>query len=135
MGTKLADAPLWLPAELIVGKKMTTNSLLGAIEELGEVDTLVVLDEGHWELALNARGTPLQEEWPIIRLEFNGQEIARTQVTHYDSRDVPFTFDVHRGDIYRVKVIFENQQEMLDQGHITRRGLVINGMTFRRAKE
>lgn len=135
MGVAVPDAPLWLPAELIAGKKLTTTSLLGSIEELGEVDTLVVLDEGHWELALNARGTPLHEEWPVIRLEFNGQVIARTQVTHDDNRDVPFTFDVHCGDIYRVKVILENQQEILDQGHITRRGLVINGMTFRRAKE
>lgn len=135
MGVNVPDAPLWLPADLIVGKNISTSSLLGSIEDLGEVDTLVVLDEGNWELALNARATPLQEEWPLIRLEFNGQVIARTQVTHYDSRDVPVTFKVHRGDIYRVKIIFENQQEILDQGHYTRRGLVINGMTFRRSKE
>jgi len=135
MGVNVPDAPLWLPTDLIVGKNISTSSLLGSVEDLGEVDTLVVLDEGSWELALNARGTPLHEEWPVIRVEFNGQVIAHTQVTSSESHDVPITFKVHRGDIYRVKIIFENQQEILDQGHYTRRGLVLNGMMFRRSKE
>jgi len=134
LGSPTADGPLWIPADLIVGKKMTTRSLLGDIDELGEVDTVVVLDEGNWELSVNARGTPLNEVWPIIRLELNGHVVSETQVTHSENRDVPFTFKVHRGDIYHVKIVFENMQEVLDKGSITRRGLTINGLTLRRSK-
>ncbi|HYG75321.1 MAG TPA: hypothetical protein VEK08_09995 [Planctomycetota bacterium] len=134
MGVQVPEGPMWLPGELIVGKKLTSRSLLGSIDELGEVDTVVVLDEGNWELALNARGTPLHQIWPIVRVELNGHLVSETQVTHAEDRDVPFTFKVHRGDIYHVKIIFKNMQEVLEKGSFTRRGLTINGLTFRRSK-
>jgi len=132
---KAPDNALWLPGEMIVGRKLTSQSGLGSIEELGEVTTLVVLNEGHWEVGLIARGTPLHEEWPVIRVEFNGKEIARTQVNRSGDYETPFTLDVNRGNIYRVRIVFENRLEEMVQGRVARRGLVINGMNFRRAQE
>ena len=137
MGKAMPDAVLQLPIELIAGPRIGRN-----VEELGELDTLVVMDQGHWEMGLNAHATPLHEEWPIIRILFQApdedrskvHEIGRTQVNRAENYDVPFTFDVNRGNIYHVKIVFENRQEDFDEGHIARRGLVINGMTFRRAK-
>ena len=126
-------AELRLPAELLVGARATLHSELGTLEELGEVQTLVVLDPGHWEMGLTARGTPLDEEWPIIRVEFNGQELGRTQVNRAKDYPVPFTFEVNQGNLYRVKIVFENRREEMQQGHLALRGLVVNGLSFRRA--
>ena len=133
--SNLKPEVLWLPHELIVGKRGSSESALGAIEELGEVDTAVVLNEGNWEVNLNARGTPLHEEWPIVRLEFNGKVVGRTQVNRMQDHEVPFTLNVNRGNIYHVKIVFENRMEDVVQGRISRRGLTINGMGFRRGKD
>ncbi|HEY3320231.1 MAG TPA: hypothetical protein VGP72_07185 [Planctomycetota bacterium] len=131
MDVKVPLQSLRLGPELIVGKTGSRQSSLGAIEDFGEVDTLVVLNAGRWEVGLNLRATPLREEWPIIRVEFNGQVVMRTQATNYREKEVPFTVNVNRGDMYHVKIVFENRQEELEQGHISKRGLVINGMSFR----
>jgi hypothetical protein len=143
------NEPLWLSYELILGKEAPprgfgganspasaagAGSALGAIDELGELDTVVVLNEGHWEIGLSARGTPLHEEWPIVRLEINGKVIGRTQVNRAEEHEVPFTLDVHRGNIYHLKIVFENRKEDIVQGRIARRGLIINGISFRGAK-
>lgn len=135
LGEPVPDSSMWLPAELIVGKKISMTSLAGAIQELREVDTIVVLEKGQWELGLNARATPLHEEWPIVRIELNGEVIGRTQVTRSTDREYPFTFDVLRGDIYHVKIVFENQSEVIDQGHVSRRGLTINGLALRQTSQ
>ncbi|MGD0089870.1 MAG: hypothetical protein ABSE73_08105 [Planctomycetota bacterium] len=135
LGTDVPDTALQLPGELIVGRTSSSESVLGAIEELGEVDTVVVLDKGHWEVALNAHGSPLHEEWPIVRLELNGQVIGRTQVNRAVDHEVPFTLEINRGNIYHVKIIFENRMEDAVQGHISRRGLTINGLSFRTGKK
>ena len=94
LGVKFPTEKLWLPFELIVGKETTIGGLEGTIEELGEMRTLVFLNEGHWEMLLRASGTPLHEEWPIIRVEINGQVLGPTQVNKAQDYDVPFTFDV-----------------------------------------
>lgn len=135
LGADVPDTNLWLPADLIVGRRITTQSVLGAIDELGEVETLVVLNEGRWEVGVNARGTPLHEEWPIIRVEFNGKEIGRTQVNRAENHEAPFTVDVNRGNIYRVKIVFQNRMEDWVEGRAARRGLVINGLSFRRGRD
>jgi hypothetical protein len=140
LGAKLPDAPLWLPPDLIVGREPSFHTVTGTvdnggIEEQGELSSVIVLGEGHWELLLRARGAPLHEEWPIIRLELNGHEIGRTQVTRSEDHDVPFTFDVNRGNVYQLRVVFENYMDELDNGKPARRHLGIGGMMFRRAKE
>lgn len=134
LGSAVADTDLWLPHELIIGRRLSSASVLGTIEDLGEVDTVVVLNEGHWEVCLKARGTPLHEEWPIVRLELNGKVIGRTQVNRVEDHEVPFTLDVNHGNIYHVKIIFENRMEDIVQGRVSRRGLTINGLRLRRAK-
>jgi hypothetical protein len=135
LSTPVPDKDLYLPGELILGKSPTLQSALGTIEELGEVSTLVVLNEGHWEIGLKARATPMNEEWPIIRVELNGREIGRTQVNKPEEYEVPFTIDVNRGNIYLVRIVCENQTEELVRGHISRRGLLISGIAFRRAQD
>ena len=143
MNAKLPEGPLWLPSDMIVGVGISETSLLGDIAELGEVDTLVVLDSGRWEMGVSARATPMHEEWPILRVEFYSSdggktlkhEVGRTQVTRPDNYEVPFTFNVNRGNIYHIKLVFENRQKEFDEGHLARRGLVINGLSFRKAKE
>jgi hypothetical protein len=134
LGETVPDDNLWLPAELIVGTRLTSQSLTGSVDELGEVDTLVVLNPGRWEMSVHARGTPLQEEWPILGVEFDGQEVGRSQVTRSDTHEVPFTFTVNRGNIYRVKLRMINVMEDLVHGRVARRGMAIAGMSFRRAK-
>ncbi|MCY3019032.1 MAG: hypothetical protein NTW87_08390, partial [Planctomycetota bacterium] len=135
LGVAVPQTEFWLPGDLIVGRKLSAQSGLGAIEDLGEVDTVVVLSEGHWEMGVNARGTPLHEEWPVIGVELNGQMIARTQVNRAEDHEVPFTFAVNRGNIYHVRIVLENRMEDMLQGRVARRGLTINGLMFRRAAD
>jgi hypothetical protein len=135
MNEPVASSEMWVPAELIIGKKYSNSSLAGTIEELGEVDTIVVLEKGQWEIGLKALGTPLHEEWPIVRIELNGVVVGRTQVTRSELKEYPFSFDVRRGDIYHVKIVFENIRETIDQGHVSRRGLNIAGLVLRQTKD
>ncbi|HLX63297.1 MAG TPA: hypothetical protein VKX17_18645 [Planctomycetota bacterium] len=131
----VADVPLWLPAPLIVGATPTTGGAEGAIEDLGEVSTIVCLNAGHWEMSLRAAGTPMHEIWPIVRVELNGVVIAATQVNKAAEHDVPFTFDVTRDDIFKLRVVFLNRQDDLEQGLAAHRGLKIAGIKFSRAKD
>lgn len=135
MGVEQPERDLWLPADLLVGDKATLFSVLGGIGELGETQTLCVLDKGRWEIALRARGVPLNEEWPIIRMEINGQVVGRTQVTRADEHDVPFVCEVNRGNMYRIRIVFENMSTDFQQGRRAMRGVAISGITFRKAKE
>jgi hypothetical protein len=140
LNVKVPDGPLWLPPDLLVGKEPTFHTVTGtvdngSIEEQGELSSLIVLGEGQWELLLKAHGSPLHEEWPLIRLELNGHEIGRTQVTQTEARDIPFTFVVNRSNVYQFRLVFENYLDELDAGKPARRGLWIGGMTLRRAKD
>jgi hypothetical protein len=56
-------------------------------------------------------------------------------VANADNREVPFSFQVNEPNIYHVKIIMENRLEEMVGGHGTRRGLVINGLAFRRGRE
>ncbi|HYF50761.1 MAG TPA: hypothetical protein VEJ63_15210 [Planctomycetota bacterium] len=134
MGANLPPAPLWLPDALIVGRKATLYSELGHIGELGEVETLVLLDKGQWEIAIKASGVPLHEIWPIIRVELNGHEIGRSQVTRTELHEVPFVCDINRGNLYRLKIVFQNKQADFQSGRKEMRGLGIAGIVFRKAK-
>jgi len=140
LGVTLPNAPLWFPPDLLVGHEPSFHTVTGtvdngSIEEQGELSSVIVLGEGQWELLLKARGTPLHEEWPIIRLELNGHEIGRTQVTRSEIHDIPFTFDVNRSNVYQFRLVFENYLDELDAGKPARRGLTIHGMTLHRAKK
>ena len=135
LGGPVKDVPMMLPPELITGRIPTLQSVLGTIEEEGEVCTVVCLNEGHWEMSLRAAGTPLHEEWPVVRVEMNGKTLATTQVNKAVEHDVPFTFDVTRDDIFKVRIVFQNRQEDLEEGHASRRGLKILGIKFSHAKE
>jgi len=130
--------PLWLPQDLLVAERPSFQSALGTLEEVGAVQTVVTLDPGHWEMELHAHGTPLHQEWPIIRVELNGYEIGRTQVNRAKDYAVPFTFEVKRGDLYLLRLVFENMSnphtEEMYEGHVALRGLVVRGITFQRAK-
>ena len=97
--------------------------------------TVVCLNEGHWEMSLRAAGTPLHEEWPVVRVEMNGKTLATTQINKAVEHDVPFTFDVTRDDIFKVRIVFQNRQEDLEEGRASRRGLKILGIKFSHAKE
>jgi hypothetical protein len=134
LGGPVKDAPMWLPGDLIVGTAPTIGSILGNIEELGEVCTLVCLNTGRWEMSLRASGTPLHEEWPIVRVELDGIALATTQVNKAVEYDVPFTFDVKRNDIFKVRIILQNRQEDVEEGRAARRGLKISGIKFSRAE-
>jgi hypothetical protein len=135
MGQRLPDTALWLPEGLLVGKKPSLYSVLGGIGELGEVESLVVLDKGQWEIAVTARGVPLREIWPIIRVELNGHEIGRSQVTRSEDREVPFVCEINRSNIYHVKIVFENCETQFEGGQKAMRGVAVSGVSFRKAKE
>ena len=105
MGAIPFERSLVLPNELLTGHEPTFNAITGtvdtgSIEEQGEVRTILVLAKGHYEMLLNAHATPLLEQWPIIRVELDGQEIGRTQVVHSDSHGIPFTFDVKAPNVF-----------------------------------
>ncbi|MEI6231717.1 MAG: hypothetical protein WCT04_01590 [Planctomycetota bacterium] len=134
MNVPTKDVPLWLPADLIIGTVPTYQSALGTIEELGEACTIVCLNAGRWEMSLNASGTPLHEEWPVVRVELNGKPLAATQVNKALPYDVPFTFDVTHNTIFKVRIVFQNRQDDLEDGRAARRGLKIMGIKFNQAK-
>jgi hypothetical protein len=133
MGEPAPAAPMWIPDGLLVGSKPSLFSVLGTITELGEVQTLVMLDKGHWEMNINARGTPLREEWPVIRVELDGQPLGRTQINRAENHNAGFSFDIHRGNLYRLKIIFENRLEDMSDGRLSLRGLTINGIGMQHA--
>lgn len=133
MKIPLPEAELILPSELLVCSKATLQSVVGTIEELGELDTLMVMDRGHYELGLMARATPWREEWPIVSVQIDGYEIGRAQIDHPNEQEFTFTFDVNQPNIFHIKIIFENHLEDLDRGRIARRGLVIRELLLRRA--
>lgn len=138
LGEKLPppkDGVFWLPPELLIGRKGSPHSADGLIEEIGEVGTMVYLEPGRWELTLQAAGTPLHEQWPVVRIELGGQVLGPTQVNRAEVHGVPFSFDVTRRDLFTLRVIFQNFQEDLEEGRIARRGLKIAGMRFSHAKE
>lgn len=134
MKVPVKDVPMWLPGDLIVGTVPTIGSILGNVEELGEVCTIVCLNPGRWEMSLHTSGTPLHEEWPIVRVEMNGVPLATTQVNKAVDYDVPFTFDVTRNEIFKVRIVLQNRQEDVEAGHAARRGLTIHGIKFSQAK-
>ncbi len=129
LGGPVKDVPMSLSPELLVGK-IPYQSVEKTLEESGEAGTVVCLNPGHWELCLRAAGTPLHEEWPIVRVELNGTVLATTQVNKAVEYDVPFTFDVTRNDIYKLKIVFQNHEEDLEEGRAARRGLRIAGIKF-----
>ena len=131
----LPDGSLWLPLELFISPRPSPHAMNGSIEEIGEIGTLVYLDEGHWEMSLRATGTPLHEEWPVVRVELGGQVLGPTQVNKAIEHDVPFTFDVKRKDLFTLRIFFQNHEEDLEEGRLARRGLRIFGIKFHRAKE
>lgn len=131
----LPDGSLWLPPELLISPRPSPHAMNGSIEEIGEIGTLVFLDEGHWEMSLRAVGTPLHEEWPVVRVELGGQILGPTQVNKPIEHDVPFTFDVKRKDLFTLRLFFQNHEEDLEEGRVARRGLRILGIKFHRAKE
>ena len=133
LGGPVKEAPMWLPGDLIVGTGPTIGSELGNIEELGEVSTLVCLNTGRWELSLRASGTPLHEEWPIVRVELDGIALATTQVNKAVEYDVPFTFDVKRNDIFKVRIVLQNREDDVEEGRAARRGLKLTGIKFSHA--
>ena len=135
LGGPVKDVPMTMPAELITGRIPTLQSVMGTIEEEGEVSTVVCLNEGQWEMSLRAAGTPLHEEWPVVRVEMNGKILATTQVNKAVEHDIPFTFDVTRDDIFKVRIVFQNHQEDLEEGRASRRGLKISSIKFSHAKE
>ena len=139
-GLPFADAMLVLPRDLLVGREPSFHAVTGmtdsgSIEEQGEASSVVFFSKGHYEMLLTARATPLKEEWPIIHIELNGQEIGRTQVVTSEDKPIPFTFDVNRADAYRLRVVFENYVDQLIDGKISRRGLTLGDITFHRRKE
>jgi hypothetical protein len=139
-GVNSTGVTLVLPPDLLVGHEPSFHAVTGmtdsgSIEEQGETSSIVVLSKGHYEMLITAHGTPLKEEWPIIHIELNGQEIGRTQVVTSEDHPIPFTFDVNRADAYRLRVVFENYVDELIDGKISRRGLSIGAITFRRRKE
>ena len=130
---------LLLPPELLVGREPSFHAVTGmtdtgTIEEQGEASSIVVLGEGHYEMLIAARATPLREEWPIIRVELNGQLIGRTQVVTTEDHPIPFAFEVNRSDAYTLRIVFENVSDSLEDGKIARRGLSIGTLRFRRQK-
>ena len=135
LGVPFPATPMLLSPELIVGSTISLHGELGMIEDLGETSTVVCLNAGHWEMSLRAAGTPMHEEWPIVRVELNGRALATTQVNKAVEYDVPFTFDVTRDDIFRLRIVFLNHREDLEEGHTAHRGLTISGIKFSRAKD
>ncbi|MFH0937803.1 MAG: carbohydrate-binding domain-containing protein [Planctomycetota bacterium] len=131
MGAALSSTSFTIPNELLIGEKATFHSTLGTLNELGELRTVVVLNRGPWELGVSARGTPMNEEWPIIRVLLDNVEIGRTQVTRCEDHEVAFTFDINHAKLYHVRIIFENRREELSQGHFAMRNLVVNHLRFR----
>ena len=134
LGKPIKEVPMWLPKELIVATVPTYASAQGTIEETGEVCSVVCLNAGHWEMSLRAQGTPLHEEWPIVRVEMNGLPLATTQVNKSVEHDVPFTFDVTRNDIFKLRIIFQNREDDIEGGRAARRGLTISGIKFSQGK-
>jgi len=132
LGVKTEGGPMRLPNELLVARKRF-HVFDGVMDDVGAAETIAVLDKGTWELGVVARATPLHEEWPIIRLELNGQVVTRSQVTKTEFHEVPFTFVVNRTNLYSVRIVMENQREEVDEGHIMRRGLTIDGLNMRHA--
>jgi hypothetical protein len=134
MGVSLPPAVLWLPDSLIVGRsKAGRYAGHSDIAELGVVETLVLLDQGQWEIGLKGSAVPLNGIWPIIRVELNGHEIGRTQVTRTEEHEMlPFVCEVNRGTLYNVKITFENQESDVKAGHKSMRGLSISGISFRK---
>ena len=139
-GTKRDEkATLLLPPDLLVGREPTFHAVTGmtdtgSIEEQGEASSIVVLNEGKYEMLINARAVPLREQWPIIRVELNGQLVGRTQVITSEEHPIPFTFEVNRTDAYTLRIVFENFSDSLEDGKIARRGLSIGTISFRNQK-
>ncbi len=129
------DNTLWLPPALLLGPRPSPGSIDGLIDELGEIGTLVYLEEGHWEMSLRAAGTPLNEEWPVVRVELGGQILGPTQVNKAMEHDVPFSFDVRTRDLFTLRIKFLNHRQDLEAGRIARRGLRIAGIKLVYGKE
>lgn len=133
LGRPLPKEPLWLGDDLIVGARSSHHSLNGAIQDLGSVDSLVFLTEGRWECRVQARGTPLNEEWPILRVEINGVEALRARVDKAESIQLPFTFDTKTRNLYRIRFVFENQLSLYQGNQQAFRSLLVEGVYFQRA--
>jgi hypothetical protein len=131
--TPLPTTPLFLGPELIVGKEWTEHAVSGSILDLGSVQSVVFLTEGRWECRVQARGTPLNEEWPVLRVDIDGEEALRTRVDRAATMDLPFAFDVKRAGLYRMKFIFENPLTVFQGADKSFRGLTIEGVYFQRA--
>jgi hypothetical protein len=135
LGRPLPKEPLWAGADLIVGEKASRGSVNGTIEDLGRVETIVFLTEGQWECRVRARGTPLNEEWPILRVEIDGVEALRARVDKAEFIDLPFTFTVKNRNLFRVRFVFENQLRLFQGSQQSHRGLVVDGVYFQRGSK
>lgn len=133
LGRPLPKEPLWLGEDLIVGTRSSHHSVNGAIQDLGTVDSLVFLTEGRWECRVQARGTPLNEEWPILRVEINGVEALRARVDKAESMQLPFAFDIKTRNLYRIRFVFENQLSLFQGNQQAFRSLIVEGVHFQRA--
>lgn len=132
LGRPLPKEPLWLGEDLLVATKPVPFLDSGALHDLGSADSLVFLTEGRWECRVQARGTPLDEEWPMLRVEINGVEALNARVNKSESMQLPFTFENKARNLYRIRFILENNKEVYQGNQRAVRSLNVEGVYFQR---
>ncbi|MCK6471657.1 MAG: hypothetical protein L6R28_07915 [Planctomycetes bacterium] len=98
----------------------------------GEATALAVLDAGTWKATLRAAGAPAGGAAPLLRVELGGETVARLTIDRADMSGYEFELPVARGDIYRLRLVFENGAPFVENGVEQRRRLAVSDLRLQR---
>lgn len=101
----------------------------------GEATALAVLDAGGWKGTLRAAGSPAGRAAPVLRVELDGETVARLNIGRAELRGYDFKLHVERGDIYRLRLVFENGAPFVENGVEQRRRVAVTELRLQRASE
>lgn len=101
--------------------------------EEGEAAALAVLDAGTWKATLRAAGATAGGAAPVLRVELDGETVARLSIGRAEVQGYDFDLPVARGDIYRLRLVFENGTPFVENGVEQRRRVAVTELRLRRA--